>query len=136
MAKQRERAGSRGASEKEAWIHGLGRRFLDEIKHHSGSIFRSGFWQNKALGWYMANDDLKIQMLRFVDTLPVLTSSAEVVRHLKEYFPRENVRLPATLRAGVAIAGFGLGRVAASITDFAVKTSAKHFISYSEAVSS
>jgi RHH-type transcriptional regulator, proline utilization regulon repressor / proline dehydrogenase / delta 1-pyrroline-5-carboxylate dehydrogenase len=117
------------AGDREAWILELGNRFLEKIREQAGSIFRSGFWQSKALGWYLANEDLKVQMLRFVDVLPVLSDPRDVVRHLKEYFPRDDARLPATLRAGVTLSGLGLGWIASSIADFAVKTSARHFIS-------
>ncbi len=116
-------------ADQEDWIQEQGRRFLEEIDRHAGSIFRSGFWQSRALAWYMANEDLKIQMLRFVDVLPVLTNPTDVSRHLKEYFPREDARLPATLRTGITISGLGLSTVATSIAEFAVKKAARHFIS-------
>jgi len=60
-------------------------------------------WENQVLDWCLANERLKYQILRFIDLLPSLPSPREVVRHLREYFPQPDQRLPMTLRAGIAL---------------------------------
>jgi len=109
-------------------VEALGKELLDLMRSRAGSVFTKEFWQNRALQWYLANEDLKIQMLRFVDVLPALKDPASVVQHLKEYFPRQDTRLPASLRAGIAVSGLGLSSVASGIAEFAVKTVARYFI--------
>ena len=53
----------------------------------------------------MADERLKVEMLRFVDVFPTLRSRAEIARHLREYFAREGVAAPAALRWGVSLTG-------------------------------
>jgi proline dehydrogenase len=42
-------------------------------------------WDDKLLAWAMASPGLRVQLFRFIDTLPALRSKPEVARHLQEY---------------------------------------------------
>ena len=46
------------------------------------------------MDWAMADERLKVEMLRFVDVFPTLRSRREIARHLHEYFAREGVAAP------------------------------------------
>jgi len=78
------------------------------------SLFsRKGFY-GALMEWAMRDEHFKTQLFRFVDVLPMLKSSAEVSRHLKEYLGDEQVELSPTLRLGLKAAGgaswlFGAG---------------------------
>ena len=61
--------------------------------------------QGDVMEWAMADERLKVEMLRFVDVFPTLRSRPEIARHLREYFAREDVAAPATLRWGISLAG-------------------------------
>ena len=61
--------------------------------------------QGEVMEWAMADERLKVEMLRFVDVFPTLRSRAEIARHLHEYFAREGVATPAALRWGVSLTG-------------------------------
>jgi RHH-type transcriptional regulator, proline utilization regulon repressor / proline dehydrogenase / delta 1-pyrroline-5-carboxylate dehydrogenase len=61
--------------------------------------------QGEMMEWAMADERLKVEMLRFVDVFPTLRSRAEIARHLHEYFAREGVATPAALRWGVSLTG-------------------------------
>jgi len=61
--------------------------------------------QGDMMEWAMADERLKVELLRFVDVFPALRSRAEIARHLQEYFAREGVATPAALRWGVSLAG-------------------------------
>ncbi len=61
--------------------------------------------QSEMMDWAMADERLKVQMLRFVDVFPTLRSHAEIARHLQEYFAREDVAVPAALRWGISLTG-------------------------------
>ena len=53
----------------------------------------------------MADERLKVEMLRFVDVFPTLRDRSEVNRHLKEYFARQGVATPRALRWGINLTG-------------------------------
>ena len=61
--------------------------------------------QGEVMEWAMADERLKVEMLRFVDVFPTLRSRAEIARHLREYFAREGVAAPAALRWGISLTG-------------------------------
>ncbi|WP_052055211.1 L-glutamate gamma-semialdehyde dehydrogenase [Myxosarcina sp. GI1] len=55
-------------------------------------------WDDKLLDWTMANPGLRVQMFRFIDTIPALQSKSEVALHLQQYMSDEAVELPAALK--------------------------------------
>ena len=61
--------------------------------------------QGEVMEWAMADERLKVEMLRFVDVFPTLRSRPEIARHLREYFAREGVAAPAALRWGISLTG-------------------------------
>ena len=61
--------------------------------------------QGEFMEWAMADERLKVEMLRFVDVFPTLRSRPEIARHLHEYFAREGVAVPTTLRWGISLTG-------------------------------
>lgn len=61
--------------------------------------------QGDVMEWAMADERLKVEMLRFVDVFPTLRSRAEIARHLREYFAREDLTAPAALRWGIGLTG-------------------------------
>ena len=61
-------------------------------------------WQGEMMEWAMADELLKVEMLRFVDVFPTLRSRREIGRHLREYFARQGVATPTVLRWGVNLA--------------------------------
>ncbi len=61
--------------------------------------------QGEMMEWAMADERLKVELLRFVDVFPTLRDRSEVARHLREYFARQGVAAPKALRWGVGLAG-------------------------------
>ncbi len=55
-------------------------------------------WDDKLLAWAMSNPGLRVQLFRFIDSLPALRSNAEIANHLKQYLTQESVELPAALK--------------------------------------
>lgn len=60
----------------------------------------------------MSDPAFKTQLFRFVDVLPSLQSSGEIVRHLQEYLGDRAVDLHPALKAGLAASGFAPGLIA------------------------
>ena len=71
----------------------------------------------------MQDPAFKTQLFRFVDVLPSLTSSSEIVGHLREYLGDRAVELHPALKGGLAVAGLApaivAGPVKANITAMA-----------------
>ncbi|MBD2250917.1 L-glutamate gamma-semialdehyde dehydrogenase [Nostoc parmelioides] len=88
-------------------------------------------WDDKLLAWAMSNPGLRVQLFRFIDTLPALHSKAEIAAHLQEYLGDESVELPAALKGMLNFANPDSvpGQVAATTVSTAVETLAHKYIS-------
>jgi len=53
---------------------------------------------DKLLAWTMSNPGLRVQLFRFIDSLPALQSNPEIARHLQQYMADESVELPESLK--------------------------------------
>jgi RHH-type transcriptional regulator, proline utilization regulon repressor / proline dehydrogenase / delta 1-pyrroline-5-carboxylate dehydrogenase len=63
-----------------------GRRILQLVDQHPESLFsKAGFYQ-RLMALSMRDEQFKLQLFRFVDVLPSLQRSGEIVEHLEEYF--------------------------------------------------
>ena len=83
------------------------REFFASISGEAPSVFNKNFWTGKVMDWCMKNEQFKIQMFRFVDVLPYLTTSSSLTRHIKEYFDTGNDEIPSILKWGAKSAGIG-----------------------------
>ncbi len=87
-------------------------------------------WDDKLLAWAMSNPGLRVQLFRFIDTLPALHSKSEIAAHLQEYLGDESVELPAALKAMLNFANPDSmpGQVAATTVSTATETLAHKYI--------
>lgn len=69
----------------------------------------------RLMEWSMKDPAFKTQLFRFVDVLPSLHSSGEIVRHLQEYLGDQAVALNPALKAGLAASSFAPALVAAPV---------------------
>lgn len=51
----------------------------------------------------MKREELKVELFRFVDVLPVLKTKDQVTQHLREYFLSSGVRFPFPLKSGLKL---------------------------------
>ena len=96
-----------------------------------GKIGDSMRLDDKVLDWAMSNQGLRVQMFRFIDTIPALQSKTEIARHLQQYMSAEEVELPSALKAMLNFSepdSFPAQTAAATITK-AVETLAYKYIS-------
>jgi RHH-type proline utilization regulon transcriptional repressor/proline dehydrogenase/delta 1-pyrroline-5-carboxylate dehydrogenase len=78
-----------------------GAAIFDLIDRHRDSLFsKAGFYQ-RLMEFSMRDENFKIQVFRFVDVLPSLRRSSEIVRHLDEYFAETRDGFGPFLRTGV-----------------------------------
>jgi RHH-type transcriptional regulator, proline utilization regulon repressor / proline dehydrogenase / delta 1-pyrroline-5-carboxylate dehydrogenase len=83
-----------------------GRRIFELVDKHPESLFsKAGFYQ-RLMTLSMRDEQLKLQLFRFVDVLPSLRTSGEIVEHLQEYFAdaQDSRRLSEFLGAGIRLA--------------------------------
>ncbi|MFB6265059.1 MAG: L-glutamate gamma-semialdehyde dehydrogenase [Bradymonadaceae bacterium] len=112
----------------ESAIDEYGREIFDRIEGEKPSVFRKDWWSGKMMDWSMSNEDFKVQMFRFVDVFPTLDDSAEVARHLQEYFLREGEDFPSMFEWGLSqvepgsrIAGLAASQIEGRIEGMASK---------------
>ena len=95
---------------------------LMEAHPAPGILSKKGAYA-RIMEWSMKDPAFKAQLFRFVDVLPSLGSSAEVVRHLREYLGDKAVELNPAMRTGLAAASFApalvAGPVKANVTSMA-----------------
>lgn len=87
-----------------AKIVARGKDFFSTISGEKPSLFDKGAWMGKVMDWSMQNEQFKIQMFRFVDVFPSLTTSKLLTDHIREYFGEE-MDMPPVLSAGAKMAG-------------------------------
>jgi RHH-type transcriptional regulator, proline utilization regulon repressor / proline dehydrogenase / delta 1-pyrroline-5-carboxylate dehydrogenase len=110
------RNGFEAASEQERVIHAeMPGRLQAEIEKRGLRIFhemeraKSGSLEGlnvtgRLMEWSMRNEDLKVQLFRFVDVLPSLSSSRDIAQHAFDYLGDERADVPKILRWGVKLA--------------------------------
>ena len=93
----------------EARIRARGKEFFASISGEAPSIFNRGWWTGKVMDWAMRNEQFKVQLFRFVDVLPYLSTGESLGRHIEEYFGAQDQDIPAVLKWGAKGAGLGGG---------------------------
>jgi hypothetical protein len=66
----------------------LARDLYRAASEHKPSLFEAEDWIGRMVDWSLEDESLRSALFRFVDVLPSLDSSAEIGRHLEEYFAR------------------------------------------------
>ncbi len=108
----------------EAAVRATGESLLRLMEAHPapGILSKKGAYA-RIMEWSMRDPAFKAQLFRFVDVLPSLDSSAEIVRHLQEYLGDKAVELNPAMRTGLAAAAFApalvAGPVKANVTSMA-----------------
>ncbi|HUK56684.1 MAG TPA: L-glutamate gamma-semialdehyde dehydrogenase [Nitrospiria bacterium] len=89
------------ASEIERETQRIGREILTRMQRGRHTLFEKEWWQGRVLRWCMENEAFKVAFFRFIDVLPNLKSSGDVVRIFREYFDRPEIGTPPLLSWGM-----------------------------------
>ena len=81
-----------------------GREFFATISGDKPSLFNKGAWMGRVMDWSMKNEAFKVQLFRFVDVFPSLTTGKLLTDHIREYFGEEK-DMPPVLSTGAKVAG-------------------------------
>ena len=103
----------------------LARALYHKAARQKPALFDAQDLLGRMIDWSLEDESLRVALFRFVDVLPSLASSAEIGRHLEEYFARVDHAL-----SGLAILAHALhaGTVVAPIVRRNVIKLARRFI--------
>jgi RHH-type proline utilization regulon transcriptional repressor/proline dehydrogenase/delta 1-pyrroline-5-carboxylate dehydrogenase len=89
---------------------------VDKFQGNTAIFHRNDFY-GRLMEWSMKDEAFKTQMFRFVDVLPTLTSSTDVVKHLAEYLKGSKTSVSGLLRGALTV-----GRIAPAIPAAIIKS--------------
>src|SRR3989338_1940487 len=88
----------------EARTQAIGRELFAAATRTNAHLSVLNRWTSQVLSWCLADPAAKSAVLRFLDVLPSLRTPLEVARHVRDYFPTQDLRLPPALRLGAGVA--------------------------------
>lgn len=112
-------------------IGAVGRRIFTMIGDEVPSLFDSKRWTGKLMEWAMKDENVKIQLFRFVDVLPCLKTDDKVLRLLTEYFDDPD-QTPILRGIGLISKRGFFPRIAGRFIRKNVETLARQFIAGSD----
>jgi len=95
-----------------------GKDFFQSISGEKPSLFNKGVWVGKVMDWSMKNEQFKVQLFRFVDVFPSLSTGKLLTSHIREYFGDEK-NIPPVLSWGAKAAGL-LGSLGGAVLNKAI----------------
>jgi RHH-type proline utilization regulon transcriptional repressor/proline dehydrogenase/delta 1-pyrroline-5-carboxylate dehydrogenase len=82
----------------------IGRELFAQRRESKPHVWQRRWWDDRLLAWSMQDEQLKVQLFRFVDVLPMLKTAEAVTGHLHEYLEDVRDRLPAAARVALGVA--------------------------------
>lgn len=114
---------SSSSPQREQRILELGTEMLDLSRGHKSGLLSKQFYQDKIMDWSMKDHNFKVQMFRFVDAFPALTTPDMVHDHLVDYMTQPGVKAPPgmdlALKAGGVAKGLAAKTISGQITGMA-----------------
>jgi RHH-type proline utilization regulon transcriptional repressor/proline dehydrogenase/delta 1-pyrroline-5-carboxylate dehydrogenase len=107
-----------------------GREIFSRLNRAGPVPFGPSWWDDRLMEWSMGDEEVKVQLFRFVDVLPLLRSPADITRHLREYFGEARGRLPGWLTFGLRVmpSHGALGRLLGYVARRSAERLARKFI--------
>ena len=87
----------------ESRVLAYGREIFSRLDRSGPVLLTRAWWERQLMGLSMGNEALKVQLFRFVDTLPYLNDPVDVNRHLREYLTEAKDDLPWFARWGLMV---------------------------------
>jgi RHH-type transcriptional regulator, proline utilization regulon repressor / proline dehydrogenase / delta 1-pyrroline-5-carboxylate dehydrogenase len=85
-------------------IEQRGMRIFELVDQHPEPLFSKAGFHQRMMALSMRDERLKVQLFRFVDVLPSLDTSAEVIEHLQEYLADTRNGFAPFIHAGIRLA--------------------------------
>ncbi len=118
----------------EARIHEIGRDMLGKARAQKAGLLSAKFWSDKLMNWSMKDQAFKVQLFRFVDAFPTLTTPDMVHEHLTDYLTQPGVTLPPGFDLGLRAGGLAKGLLTSTVSG-QIKGMAEKFIAGTDAKS-
>ncbi|MDB6111412.1 MAG: rocA1 [Pedosphaera sp.] len=84
-------------------IEARGEEIFARMAGETPGVFSPKNLTGRLMDWSMRNESLKVQLFRFVDVLPSLSSPKEIAIHARDYLDNGELGLPAWVRWGVRL---------------------------------
>ena len=97
-------------------IDRIGRDMLRLARTHKAGLLSKSFYSDKLMDWSMRDHGFKVEMFRFVDTFPVLTTSDMVHEHLVDYLGQDHVTMPPGMDLGLRAGALAKGLMTKTIS--------------------
>jgi len=123
-----------GAGRREERIEAIGRDMLVRARTHKTGILSAKFYSDALMEWSMKDPRFKVEMFRFVDAFPTLTSPEAVFDHLNDYLSQPGVTVPGVIATALKAGTLAKG-VAAKTISGQIKGMAQKFIAGTDAAS-
>jgi RHH-type transcriptional regulator, proline utilization regulon repressor / proline dehydrogenase / delta 1-pyrroline-5-carboxylate dehydrogenase len=85
-------------------IEQRGMRIFELVDQHPEPLFSKAGFHQRMMALSMRDERLKVQLFRFVDVLPSLDTSTEVIEHLQEYLADTRNGFAPFIHAGIRLA--------------------------------
>lgn len=107
----------------------IGRKLFAQVHKQVRPVVSSHWWYEKAMVWFMKDDELRTRALGLVDVYPVLRTAEEKRQHFKEYLGKDLQSPPVMLRIAGVLVDYLVGRqLVGYATELAVRKISRHFI--------
>lgn len=118
--------------QREQDIMTVGSEMLNIAKNHKSGLLSAKFYQDKLMDWSMKDHNFKVQLFRFVDAFPSLTTPDMVHDHLVDYLTQPGVKAPPFMDLGLKAGGVAKGMMTKTISS-QINNMAKNFIAGTDA---
>jgi RHH-type transcriptional regulator, proline utilization regulon repressor / proline dehydrogenase / delta 1-pyrroline-5-carboxylate dehydrogenase len=88
----------------EVLTQSIGGEIFANLEQTQPHVWQRRWWDDRLLAWSMRDEQLKVQLFRFVDVLPMLKTPDAVMEHLHEYLDTVRDKLPQTLNVALGVA--------------------------------
>ncbi len=116
-----------GRPEAEARTRELGLELLEGARGHKTGLLSARFYSDKLMDWSMKDRAFKVQLFRFVDAFPVLTTPEMVHEHLMDYLTQPGVKTPPGMDLALKAGGVAKALATRTISS-QIKSMASNFI--------
>jgi len=110
-------------------IQKIGALLLNKARERKQAFWAREHWEEILFQKLMGNEQLRVQLLRFVDILPSLTNDKDLSRHLYEYLGKEDLPIPGFAKWAIEHSRSQMtAHIAAGAVRTAMHSFAKRFI--------
>ena len=103
----------------------IGTDIFSQLSRSNPWFFQRRWWDDRIMEWSMRDEQLKTQLFRFVDVLPMLTTNDLVTQHLRQYLNQASHALPWIMKFGLNL--FSKTAMTRAIIAWVAKTGASNF---------